>query len=97
VNYTTNSSAVDTLTCAPNGFSAGCADWAAWNVGSRTVWSPSPNLEIGLDVIYTQMAKSAFSGGTVNFAPAGAATGSFTIGSTNVLAAIFRVQRNFVP
>ena len=34
VNYRADSSAVDTLVCKPNGFGAGCADWAAWQIGS---------------------------------------------------------------
>ena len=33
VNYRAGS-AVDTLVCKPNGFGAGCADWAAWQIGS---------------------------------------------------------------
>src|SRR6516164_7012338 len=33
-HYRADSSAVDTLVCKPNGFGAGCADWAAWQIGS---------------------------------------------------------------
>src|SRR5262249_14324533 len=37
----------------------GCADWAAWAIGSRTLWNPVRNLDVGVDVLYTSMAKSA--------------------------------------
>jgi Porin subfamily len=96
VTYQANSSAVDTLVCAPSGFGPGCADWAAWQIGSRTLWNPTKNLDIGVDVQYTALSHSAFAGGTTTFAPGGAAPHTFTIGSTNVLSAIVRVQRNFL-
>jgi len=97
VNYTANSSAVNILVCAPSGFRSGCADWAAWQIGSRTLWNPVRNLDVGVEVSYTELSKSAFSGSTTTFAPAGAAAHTFSIGSTNVVSAIVRVQRNFVP
>jgi Porin subfamily len=97
VNYRTGSSAVDILVCAPNGFANGCADWAVWQVGTRTLWNPTKNLDVGFDVQYNVLSKSAFSGGVVTFSPTGAAPHTFTVGSTNVVSAIFRVQRNFLP
>src|SRR5262249_13895462 len=96
-SYQANSSAVDTLGCAPNGFGSGCADWAAWQIGTRTIWNPTRNLDVGAEIIYTAMTKSAFDGAIVTFAPTGAAAHTFQVGTTNVLAAIFRVQRNFYP
>jgi hypothetical protein len=95
--YTANSSAVDTLVCAPSGFGSGCADWAAWQIGSRTIWNPTRNLDVGAEVLYTQMSKSAFDGALVTFSPTGHAPSTFVVGKTNVLSAIFRVQRNFYP
>ncbi len=97
VNYQANSSAVDILVCAPSGFGPGCADWAAWQIGSRTVWNPVKNLDVGLELQYTELSRSAFSGGATTFTPAGAAANTFTIASTNVVSAIARVQRNFYP
>ncbi len=95
--YHANSSAVDTLVCVPNRFGSGCLDWAAWQVGSRTLWNPAASLDIAAEVQWTQLSKSAFSGGTVTFSPTAAASHTFTIGSTGVFSAIMRVQRNFVP
>ena len=75
----------------------GCADWASWAIGSRTVWNPVKNLDIGVEVAYTALDHSAFSGGTTTFAPAGAASHTFAIAATNVLSGIVRIQRNFSP
>ena len=47
----------------PLGFGAGCADWSAWQVGSRTIWNPVTNLDIGLEVMYTKI-ETAFAGGS---------------------------------
>jgi len=97
VDYRAESSAVDTLVCAPNRFGAGCADWAAWQIGSRTLWNPVRNLDVGVDVQYTALSKTAFAGGTVTFAPTGAGPTAFTVGTTGVISALLRIQRNFYP
>lgn len=97
VNYRAESSAVDSLVCTPNGFGAGCADWAAWQIGSRTLWNPVKSLDVGVDVQYTALSKTAFAGGTVTFAPTGAAPSTFTVGTTGVLSALVRIQQNFYP
>jgi Porin subfamily len=97
VNYRAESSAVDTLVCAPNGFGPGCADWAAWQIGSRTLWNPVRSLDVGVDVQYTALSKTAFAGGTVTFAPTGAAPTTFAVGTTGVISALLRIQQNFYP
>jgi hypothetical protein len=103
VNYQANSSAVDTLVCtqinpgtgAP--FGSGCTDWAAWQIGSRTLWNPTKNLDVGAEVQWTEISKSAFSGALITFSPAGHAPSTFVAGNAGVFSAIFRVQRNFYP
>jgi hypothetical protein len=97
VNYRAESAAVDTLVCAPNRFGAGCADWAAWQIGSRTLWNPVRNLDVGVDVQYTALSKTAFAGSSVTFAPTQAALTTFTVGTTSVVSALVRIQRNFYP
>jgi|SRR5690349_637197 Porin subfamily len=97
VNYRAESSAVDALVCAPNRFGPGCADWAAWQIGSRTLWNPVRSLDVGVDVQYTALSKTAFDGGTVTFAPTGAAPTSFRVGTTGVVSALLRIQQNFYP
>jgi Porin subfamily len=86
---------------------SGCADWAAWAVGSRTLWNPVKNLDIGVDVLYTSMAKSAFSGAQFNLSPAVAGTpggaggagnvNQLTAADTHIWAGILRIQYNFYP
>jgi hypothetical protein len=97
VNYRAESSAVDALVCAPNRFGPGCADWAAWQIGSRTLWNPVRSLDVGVDVQYTALSKTAFDGGTVTFAPTGAAPTTFRVGTTGVVSALLRIQHNFYP
>jgi hypothetical protein len=97
VNYRADSSAVDTLVCKPNGFGTGCADWAAWQIGSRTLWNPVRSLDVGVDVQYTALSKTAFDGGTVTFTPTGAAPNTFRVGTTGVISALLRIQANFYP
>jgi hypothetical protein len=102
-SWKANSTAIDTLVCVPAhaaqaAISAtGCADWSAWQIGSRTIWNPTRYLDIGVDVVYSDLNKSAFSGATVTFAPAGAVPNTFTVGSAHVWAGIARVQYNFLP
>jgi Porin subfamily len=102
VSYKANSSDVDQLVCAPDNTAthgavsvSGCADWAAWMVGSRTIWNPTANLDIGVDVLYTSMAKSAFQGAAVTVnAPL---DNVVTVGDTHIWAGILRIQYNFSP
>jgi len=77
----------------------GCLDWSAWQVGSRTLWNPTRNLDIGVDVIYTTMNKTAFAGATAHFAAPGSSLvpATFTAADTHIWAGILRVQYNFLP
>jgi hypothetical protein len=75
---------------------SGCADWAAWAIGSRTLWNPTKNLDVGVDVLYTSLAKSAFGGATIPAVTTGAPT-VMTVGDTHIWAGILRVQYNFYP
>jgi len=109
VSFKANSSAVDTLICTPLSKTAagaavsptGCADWAAWQIGSRTIWNPVKNLDVGVEALYTDLSKSAFAGDRITFIPTGTgqvAPGStFTAGSTHIWSGILRVQYNFYP
>jgi hypothetical protein len=113
VQYKANSSAVDTLICAPIHFgtggttaqpavsATGCADWAAWQIGSRTIWNPVRNLDVGVEALYTDLSKSAFSGANVTFVPTNTgqtAPGStFRADSTHIWSGILRIQYNFYP
>ena len=73
-------------------------DWSIWRVASRTMWNPVANLDVGVEVAYSQL-DSAFKGRAlvpVN-AAAGLAGGPYNIEDQGYWSAAFRVQRNFWP
>ena len=74
--------------CSPN--------FSWWQVGSRTQWNPHPDLDIGVDVLWTHL-NTAYKGpgvvGTNGARPAAA----INIDDQDVLSVFFRIQRNFLP
>ncbi|MCZ7643145.1 MAG: porin [Pseudorhodoplanes sp.] len=99
-DYEANSALVDAkcATVARIGggtLSAGCADWSAWQVGSRTLWNPVANLDVGLDILYMEV-DSALKGGTAATTTAGLPP-TLIYNDTHVWAGILRIQRNFWP
>jgi hypothetical protein len=72
-------------------------DYSFWEAYTRTQWNPVPQLDIGLQVMYTHH-NTAYKG-----AAALAANGSRPavvngiIDDQNVWSAMFRWQRNFYP
>ena len=72
-------------------------DYSFWEAYTRTQWNPVPQLDIGLQVMYTHH-NTAYKG-----AAALAANGSRpavvngVIDDQNVWSAMFRWQRNFYP
>ena len=71
-----------------NGYLSGVAgfdaSWHGWQIGSRTAWFPVKNLEIGVEVYYTNLT-------------APAAIGSTTTNTMDAFAGQLRIQRNFYP
>jgi hypothetical protein len=65
------------------------ANWGVYEVGTRTAWAPVPNLEVGVDVMYSYLQAANL----------GSDTAAHVLGSTNQSAwtAHLRVQRNFYP
>jgi len=78
-----------TTGCSPN--------FSASELGTRTLWNPVPNLDVGVDLVWYHL-NTAFNGGTTNVVgPFGAKpSGIFTISNQDALGAIFRIQRNFI-
>jgi len=65
-------------------------------VGSRTMWNPVPDLDVGLDVVWWHL-NTAFGGGVASLPITGAKpAGTYTISDKDAVSAIFRVQRNFL-
>jgi hypothetical protein len=60
------------------------ANWDYYQVGSRTVWTPVPNLDLSVELMYNHL-DTAFASGTATYDNKDWASG------------IFRVQRNFYP
>jgi hypothetical protein len=80
-----------------NGMSAtGCRDWSAWQVGSRTLWNPVPNLDISVDIIYHRI-NSALKGAVFTSSAAGIPSGPLTYGDVSEWSGVLRFQRNFWP
>jgi hypothetical protein len=87
---------------APTGAAAlaGCDfSFNLWAVGSRTVWNPVKNLDIGVEVMYTELDQKMDptrilmnSGGG-----GGRAAGLYAPANEGVLQGLLRVQRNFWP
>jgi hypothetical protein len=70
-------------------------DYDFWEVGSRTQWNPVPQLDIGLEVLYSKR-NTAFKGPAV--VPAsGSRPPVFLLDDQEVWSAMFRWQRNFYP
>jgi hypothetical protein len=106
-SFEASSSSVDRLVCAARGFGPGCADWNAWQIGSRTIWNPVTNLDIGLEVMYTKV-ETAFDGGRTNCGGAGCTPTGIGAGANgiptimnvqdnDIWSGILRIQRNFWP
>ncbi len=79
---------------------AGCSfDFNLWAIGSRTIWNPVPNLDIGVEVVYAKLQQNMDpSRVLLNFAGAGGRpAGLYTPADQDSWSALFRVQRNFWP
>jgi hypothetical protein len=92
-------------TGSPSGYINGWApgsqcnpNFGWWQAGTRTIWNPHPDLDIGVEVLY-QAIQTANRGATVwqNGASGGLAPGAYTFANEGVWSAAFRIQRNFLP
>jgi hypothetical protein len=77
-------------------------DFSFFEVGTRTQWNPVPQLDIGLEILYSKL-NTAFKG-PANFPVNGSrpvcvnsATNSCSAEDQDVWSAMFRWQRNFYP
>jgi hypothetical protein len=83
-----------------NGAFGGCNyAFQVWNVGSRTVWNPVKNLDIGVEVMYTKIHQNMDpSQVLLNFGGGGnRPAGLYTPSDEGVWSGMLRVQRNFYP
>jgi hypothetical protein len=77
------------LNCDPN--------WTLSEVGTRTLWNPVPDLDVGVDLVWYHL-NTAFNGSVLNFtSPIGAKpAGLYSVSNEDSLGALFRIQRNFL-
>jgi hypothetical protein len=82
---------------AGGGGNACSPDFSWWQVGSRTQWNPHPDLDVGVDVLWTHL-NTAYKGSNVTLAANGARpAGAYNIDDQDILSVMFRIQRNFLP
>ena len=70
-------------------------DFSFFEVGTRTQWNPVPQLDIGVEVLYTHL-NTAYKG-AATYPANGSRPAVISIDDQNVWSAIFRWQRNFYP
>jgi hypothetical protein len=102
VDYNDTASA---LICATTAYAASAAgscnpDWSVYNIGTRTVWNPVKNLDVGLELLYTKFESSHGAGAlrTISAGEAyGKSAGTYGLQDQDVFSGQIRVQRNFWP
>jgi hypothetical protein len=72
-------------------------DYSFWQTGSRTMWNPVRNLDIGVDILYTRL-NTAYKG-PVTLAANGSrpAVANAALEDQDIYSVMFRWQRNFYP
>jgi len=83
-----------------NGAFAGCDySFQIWGVGTRTVWNPVKNLDIGVEVMWSQIHQHMDAGKVaLNFGGGGnRAAGLYAPSDEGMWSGLLRVQRNFWP
>jgi hypothetical protein len=80
--------AAATNSCSP--------DFSWWQVGTRTQWNPHPDLDIGVDLLWTHL-NTAYKGAGTLAANGARPAGPYAIDDQDVLSVMFRIQRNFLP
>jgi len=73
--------------CSPN--------WSMTGVGTRTLWNPVPDLDVGVDLLWWHL-NTAFAGTATLGQNGGKPAGAYRISDQDALAAVFRIQRNFL-
>jgi hypothetical protein len=67
-----------------------------WQAGTRTQWNPHPDLDIGVDVLFSHL-NTAFAGTATLVANGARPGGIYAIQDQDVWTVFFRIQRNFLP
>ena len=80
-----------------NGVGNSCSpSFSWWQVGTRTQWNPHPDLDIGVDVLWTHL-NTAYKGTGILAANGARPAGPYAIDDQDIVSVMFRIQRNFLP
>jgi hypothetical protein len=76
---------------------AGCdPDFMVWGVGTRTVWNPIQNLDLGAEIMYSRLDQNMGAGVLLNFMGAGGSpTGLYAPQNASTWSGLLRAQWHF--
>jgi hypothetical protein len=76
---------------------AGCnPDFIVWGVGTRTVWNPVRNLDLGAEVMYSRLDQNMGAGVLLNFGVfGGTPAGNYTPQNQSIWSGLLRAQWHF--
>jgi hypothetical protein len=76
---------------------AGCnPDFMVWGIGTRTVWNPVKNLDLGAEIMYSRLDQNMGAGVLLNFGGAGGApAGNYTPANESIWSGLLRAQWHF--
>jgi Porin subfamily len=76
---------------------AGCnPDFMVWGAGSRTVWNPVKNLDLGAEIMYSRLQQNMGSGVLLSFAGSGGtAAGNYAPQNQSIWSGLLRAQWHF--
>ena len=92
----TNNGAFGATGVVPGGVSNCNPNYSWTQLGSRTQWNPHPDLDIGLEVLWTHL-NTAFKGTGLLTASGGRPNAIYNIEDQDIVSVFFRIQRNFLP
>jgi hypothetical protein len=75
----------------------GCnPDFMVWGIGTRTVWNPVRNLDLGAEIMYSRLDQNMGTGVLLNFSGAGGApAGNYTPQNQSIWSGLLRAQWHF--
>jgi len=75
----------------------GCnPDFMVWGVGTRTVWNPVRNLDLGAEIMYSRLDQNMGAGVLLNFGGAGGTpAGNYAPQNASIWSGLLRVQWHF--
>jgi hypothetical protein len=75
----------------------GCnPDFMVWGIGTRTIWNPVRNLDLGAEIMYSRLDQNMGAGVLLNFGGAGGTpAGNYTPQNQSIWSGLLRAQWHF--